>query len=132
MVNYVCMYNRSAEWLNYIKNDIKDNQQGGLEITSDMVTSQCRKLTNWKAPGKDGVQGLHGRIAEQLNNTLNKEELPEWLTFGRTILCLKDHSKGNAVDNFRPISCLLLIWTLMTGVIAEVMYKHLEGSLPEE
>ena len=62
-------------------------------------------MTNWKAPGKDGVQGLHGRIAEQLNNTLNKEELPEWLTFGRTILCLKDHSKGNAVDNFRPISC---------------------------
>ena len=82
--------------MNNIKNDIKDNQQGELEITSDMVTSQCRKLPNWKAPGKDGVQGfwlkklrgLHGRIAKQLNNILNKEEeLPEWLTFGRTILC---------------------------------------------
>ena len=65
--------NRSAEWLNNIKNDIGDNQQGELKITSDMVTSQCRKLTNWKAPGRDGVQGfwlkklrrLHGRIAEQ-------------------------------------------------------------------
>lgn len=77
-------HNRSAEWF-------KDNQQGELEITSDMVTSQFRKLPNWKAPGKDGVQGfwlkklrgLHGRIAEQLNNILNKEEeLPEWLTLG--------------------------------------------------
>ena len=47
-------------------------------------------------------------------------------------MCLKDHSKGNAVDNFRPISCLPLMWKLVTGVIAEVMYKHLEGILPEE
>ena len=38
----------------------------------------------------------------------------------------------NAVDNFGPISCLPLLWKLMTGVIADVMYKHLEGILPEE
>ena len=106
-----------------------------------MVTSQCRKLPKWKAPGKDGVQGFwlkklrgpHGRIAEQLNNNLGREEeLPEWLTFGKTILCLKDHSKGNAVDNFRPISCLPLMWKLMTCIIAEVMYKHLVRIPPEE
>ena len=35
-----------------------DNQQGDLEITSGMVTSQCRKLPNWKAPGRDGVHGF--------------------------------------------------------------------------
>ena len=116
-------HNRSAEWLNNIKNDIRDNQPGELD-----------------APGRDGVQdfwlrklrGLYGRIAEKLNNILNKEEeLPEWLAFGRTILCLKDHSMGNTVDNFRPISCLPLVWKLMTGVIAEVMHKHLEGILTE-
>ena len=131
--------NRSAKWFNNIKNDIGDKQQRQLEIASDMVTSQRRKLPNWKAPGRDGVQGfwlkklrgLHGRIAEQLNNILKKEEkLPEWLIFGKTILCLKDHSKGNVVDNFGPISCLALLWKLMTGVIAEAMYKHLEGILP--
>ena len=47
-------------------------------------------------------------------------------------MCLKDHSKGNAVENFRPISCLPLMWKLMTGVIAEVMYKNLQEILPEE
>ena len=68
-----------------------------------------------------------------MNNLLNgEEELPEWLAFGRTILCLKDPSKGNAVDNFRPISCLPLMWKLMTGVIAEVMYEYLEEILPEK
>ena len=44
--------------MNNIKNDIVDKQQRELEIASDMVTSQCRKLPNWKAPGRDGVQGF--------------------------------------------------------------------------
>ena len=66
--------------MNNINNEIGDKQQRELEIASYMVTSQCRKLPNWKAPGRDGVQGfwlkklrgLHGRIAEQLNNKLSK------------------------------------------------------------
>ena len=100
--------------MNNIRNDIGNNHQGELEITAQMVTFQCRKMPDWKAPGRDGVQGfwlkkprsLHVRIAEQLNDLLKgEEEVPEWLTLGRTILCLKDPSKGNAVDNFRPISC---------------------------
>lgn len=34
------VHNRSAEWLNNIKNDIGDNQQREPEITPDMVTSR--------------------------------------------------------------------------------------------
>ena len=69
---------------------------------------QCRKLPNWKAPGKDGVQGywlknltsLHPSIAMQLNQILDGERpLPDWMTFGKTVLCHKDPAKGNAVDN---------------------------------
>ena len=86
------------------------------------------KISGWKK-----LRRLYGRNAEQLSSILNKEEeLPEWITFGRTILCLKDHSMGNAVNKFRPIYCLPLVWKLMTGVIAEVMYKHLEWILHEE
>ena len=51
-------HNRNAEWLNNIKNDVEDNQQEELAITADMVTSQCRKLPNWKAPGRDGVKAF--------------------------------------------------------------------------
>lgn len=89
----------------------------------------------WGAGGSTYTQVItvHGRISEQLNNLLNgEEELPETLTFGRMILCLKDPSKGNAVDNFRPNSCLPLTWKLMTGVIAEVMYEYLNEILTGE
>ena len=62
------------------------------------------------------MTSCHQRIATQLNEMLNGEkDLPEWLTRGKTVLCVKDPSKGDAVDNFRPISCLPMMWKLMTA-----------------
>ena len=100
-----------------------------------MVLLQSKKIPNWKAPGPDGVQGywikkltsLHERIAEQTNDMINNGvQIPEWMTSGRTVLCQKDPKKGNAVDNYRPISCLPLMWKLITGIISETMYKFLD------
>ena len=53
----------------------------------------------------------------------NKKNIPDWLTKGRTVLCQKDPQRGDAVDNFRPISCFPLMWKLMTGTISDVMYE---------
>ena len=78
---------------------------------------------------------MHSRIAEELNKILIGEDgIPEWMTYGHTVLCQKDTAKGNAVDNYRPITCLPLMWKLMTGVISEKMYNYLESEslLPEE
>ena len=49
----------------------------------------------------------------------------------KTVLCLKDPSKGN----YRVISCLPLMWKLMTGINADEIYAYLEREnmfLPEE
>ena len=56
------------------------------------------------------------------------------MTFGKTVLCQKDPAKGSAVDNYRPISCLPLMWKLMAGMLAEKMYSDLEREsvLPSE
>ena len=48
------------------------------------------------------------------------------MTTAKTIPCGKDPGKGNAVDNYRPISCLPLMWKLMTGIIANSVYEYLE------
>ena len=101
------------------------------------------RMTNWKAPGMDGVQvfwlkkltSLYERIAEQLSLIVNRDaSLPHWLTLGRTSLYLKDPKKWNAVDNFRPISCLPMMWKLLIGVIADNVYENLENNelLPDE
>ena len=50
----------------------------------------------------------------------NREEIPEWMTLGKIVLCQKGHTKGNAVDNYRPISYLPLMWKLMTRLLLKV------------
>ena len=131
-------HSKTANWLKELKEEMRNKHhvQEKLVITVDKIAKQCRKMPNWKAPGKDKVQGfwiksmanLHERIAEQLNKILiGENELPGWMTYGHTILCQKDVSKGNTVENYRPITCLPLMWKLLTGVIAEEMYTYLEG-----
>ena len=38
----------------------------------------------------------------------------------------KDKSKGNIASNYRPITCLPLMWKLLTGIIADQIYAHLD------
>ena len=56
------------------------------------------------------------------------------MTKGRTFLIKKDVTIGNIASNYRPITCLPLMWKILTGVIAEKVYKSLEEReiLPEE
>ena len=66
-------------------------KQECLVITKDMVPNQSRKIPNWKAPGRDVVQGfwikkltnLHERTAFQLDKILHRnEQLADWFTYG--------------------------------------------------
>ena len=97
---------------------------------------------NWKAPGPDGVHGywikmlvsMQERIALHLQSCITRGEVPDWMTTGRTILLLKYKSKRNEVSNHRPITCLPLMWKLITGIVADEIYNLLEENdlLPEE
>ena len=77
---------------------------------------------------------LRERVKLQLKECLDNEFVPSWLTTGRTSLLQKDKSKGNVASNYRPITSFLLMWKLLTGVIADQIYAHLdhEKLLPEE
>ena len=70
-----------------------------------------------------------------LNHILDGERpLPDWMTFEKTVLCQKDPKKGSGAGNYRPISCLLLMWKLMAGILVEEMYSRQEKKsvLPSE
>ena len=114
-----------------------------MRITIQQVKKGYRKFPNWKAPSPEGVQGFwfkrvtscHERIARELNMLImNNDTLPEWMTVSRTILCQKDPTKEKEVSNFRPISCLPLMWKLMTSILANSMLVYLEENslLPSE
>ena len=50
------------------------------------------------------------------------------MTMGRTVLVVKDSTKGKVPSNYRPITCLPVMWKLLTGVIAEAIYQHLDDN----
>ncbi|XP_063592467.1 uncharacterized protein LOC134769657 [Penaeus indicus] len=136
-------HNTEAEWLQDLKDEYTNKpKQADIVINKKMLDNQMRKMPNWKAPGLDGLQGfwlknftsLRERICQQLNECLGEREVPNWMTKGRTVLIMKDKEKGRDVKNFRPVTCLPLMWKLLTGVLSEEMYKHLEENelLPDE
>ena len=65
---------------------------------------------------------------------MGEDDLPEWMTHSRTVLCKKDPRKGNTGDNYQPTACFPLMWKFLAGVIDEEMYNYLEREkiLPEE
>ena len=77
---------------------------------------------------------LHKKVRLQLKECLDSGFVPSWFTRGRTSLLQKDKSKGNVASNYRPITCLPLMWKLLAGVIRDQIYVHLDQgkSLPEE
>lgn len=136
-------HNRNAEWLERAKRvNARIEKQDDVVIELDDVRRGIRRMTNWKAPGPDAVQGfwfkkfssMHVRIASGLQGCLAQGWVPKWMTLGRTSLFMKDPAKGRRADNYRPIACLPLMWKLLTGILSEKIYCHLDGNnlLPDE
>ena len=129
-------HNDKAEWIDDVKNDTKDKpKQEDLKIKLEMLKSAIKKMKNWRAAGKDGVQGfwlknlisLHPRLVDQLQEVLNGD-IPQWMTSGKTSLIIKNPDQPEKVSNYRPITCLPTIWKLLTSIIADEVYKFLEAN----
>ena len=136
-------HNDEASWLEGVRTGL-----GGIRQMEDVVVSLndvkagITKMANWKAPGPDGVRGfwfkkfqcLHAPIARALQEVVDARDVPDWLVKGRTVLIQKDVAKGTVAGNYRPITCLPLMWKLLTGIFADKVYDHLLNNdvLPDE
>ena len=132
-----------AKWLGQVRQKLsRVPMQGKVVVDVGKVKAGVRRLTNWKAPGPDGVMGfwfkkltaLHRAIAVGLEGCLQSGKVPDWMVKGRTVLIQKDSAKGTVAGNYRPIACLPLMWKLLTGIFAEEIYDHLKENnlLPDE
>ena len=76
------------------------------------------KTSNWKSPGRDGIQGfwlkkfdiLHDKLLSHLNECVGKEDVPSWLVESRTVLIQKDQNKGNAASSQPECNLESLYW----------------------
>ena len=56
---------------------------------------------------------------------LEMNETPDGLI--KTVLINKGGEKGNDVTNFRPITCLPLMWKIFSRILSGKWYDHLES-----
>ena len=56
---------------------------------------------------------------------LQRAHVPEWMTKGRTTSIKKGPSRGTATNNYRPITCLPMMWKILTAQIREEIYYSL-------
>ena len=110
--------------------------------THRFTQNDTKKIPNWKTLSHDGIHGfwfkkstsIHDRLALEMNRCLQEANVPDWMTKGKTTLILKDPNKGTAPNNYRPITCLPMIWKISTAQIKEEIYNAptSRGLFPEE
>ena len=68
------------------------------------------------------------------NRCQQDAQVLDWMTKGKTILIQKDPSKGTTPNNYRPITCLPMMWKILTAQIREEIYYSLTsyGLFPDE
>ena len=123
------------EWINKLKRDLQGfEERPESEIHIDSLRSILRKMPNWKSQSHDGIHGywfkkitsIHERMAQQLNKCLQEANIPEWMTKGKSTLIQKDTRKGTIPSNYRPITCLPIMWKILTAQIKEDIYYSLD------
>ena len=79
-----------------------------MEIHVDLLKTTLKSISNWKAPGHDGINGfwfkkfssIHGKLALEMNRCIQGAQVPEMMTKGNTTLIQTDPTKGTAPNNF--------------------------------
>ena len=124
-------HNENAEWLKELERDLNNvEKQDNVKITAASLKKQLEKMASWKSPGPDDLHGywlknfttVHARLVEQLNECPQQKMAPTWMTKGRAILIIKDKELEPVTTTLRPITCLSLMWKLLTGVMSDEMY----------
>ena len=65
--------------------------------------------------GFKNFTSIHDRLATEVNKRIQKTEIPEWLTKGKTTLIQKVPLKETDLANYRPKTCLPIIYKILTG-----------------
>ena len=136
-------HNENAEWINNITRELEGLEQGPkTEIHIDLLKTTLKRISNGKTPDHDGIHGfwskkftsIHGRQALEINKCLQGAKVPKRMTKGNTTLIQKDTSKGTDPNDYRPITCLPMMWKILTAQIREKIYYSLtsRGLFPDE
>ena len=105
-------------------------ESGNTHRTIEQLKKTLKKISNWKTPGHDGIHGfwfkkftsIYDRLALEMNRRLQDAQVPDWMTKRKTTLIQKDQSKETTPNNYRSITCLPIMWKILTVQIRKEIY----------
>ena len=122
------------KWMNTVARKLREKVTHVQEFVTDneKLKKTVKKRKNWSAPGIDGIQNYWWKKLtgtwKGVTNCFQKwmeqpEEIPKWLTEGRTVLLSKTEDVSSE-KNYRPITCLNTVYKIFTGQIGSYMKDH--------
>ena len=125
-------FNKKASWQDTMNQEFVP--MAFSQLQHDDFIRALKRIPNWKSPGPDFICGfwikkfysLHGAFLYHFNQLLSgSSQIDPSLVVGRTVLIVKNPSKGNVPSNYRPITCLSTVWKFLTSVLRLVLHRHL-------
>lgn len=105
------------------------------QITTEDVKKAITRTLNWKTPGPDKIQNFwlkkftstHEQLAICMNRIVEQPNLmPTFMTKGNTYLIPKTPECSADPSKYRPITCLPTVYKILTSIISNKIYAHLE------
>ena len=126
-------HNSEADWIK--ESEVTNNKMEWTDLNEGELTTTIKNLANWKAPGPDKIQSfwfkkipsIHRYLTAEYKKLLTGKEFPPWLAKGTTYLIAKNRETANP-KNYRPITCLNIMYKIYTALMAGKTYKYLEGA----
>ena len=129
--------NPEAEWLKDVaqamEEAVPEQEVGKINVTEETITEVLKKKKSWYALGPDGICNywlkkittLHKPMADASQELLiSQEQLPNWLSAGRTTLIPKEGEWSRA--NYRPTTCMNTVYKAITTTLFNPVNQHLE------
>ena len=137
-------HNEDAQWINNQEEELQQmNWMEWKDLTVEELRVNVTGAANWKSPGPDKLpkfwikqfKSLHKPMAEAYSEIIkDPKQTPDWLVEGTTNLLPKKEETW-IHKNYRPIACLPTTFKILTSVITDRLYSHLEKEAimkPEE
>jgi hypothetical protein len=70
-------------------------------------------------------KGLNNYLATLFSKLIEEDQTPEWLTAGVTLFIPKNENTEK-LENYRPITCLPVIYKLITSLISKRMQRYID------
>ena len=128
-------HNEDAQWIKDQEEELQQiNQMEWKDLTAKELRVNMTRAANWKSPGPDRLSNfwikqfmsLHKPMAEAYSEIIkDPKQTPDCLVEGATNLLLKKEETW-IPKNYRPIACMPTTFKILTSVITNRLYSHLE------